>query len=451
MLAERRSVWFGMSAARASSSPASRPTGAAGSPRRSSATRRSRRSSASTARPPKCRARAHRVRPVGDPARAAAPDRRGGRDRHGRRHAPGRRLDRHDRRARAHENNVIGTMNILAACGGPDSPVRKVVFKSCAHYYGCEQDDPAFFTEEMQPPAPAAHAARARHRRGRGGRRATSPSATRDVTVTVLRFANGLGPDLRDVAQPRCSACPPSRRSSASTRATSSSTRTTSSACLEHAVAPRPARRLQRAPPTACSCCRRSRACSASRSRRSCRRGGPGSPPRRCGALGVRIPPEMLQPAALRPRPRQPQAQGDRLPLRATRRARPSQRLARAPAPRAAPARRRGAATATSARSRSSCAAARASGRAPPRAGRAAARRRGGRRDPALDDLEAHEIIALLPSLDPAACGRCTSTSRHRARRRCSRDRAVAPREAPVTSYTSGVSTTGTDSRASRR
>src|SRR6185312_13009399 len=37
----------------------------------------------------------------------------------------------------AHEANVIGTMNILAACGGPDNPVRKVVFKSSAHYYGC--------------------------------------------------------------------------------------------------------------------------------------------------------------------------------------------------------------------------------------------------------------------------------------------------------------------------
>src|SRR5215470_12842393 len=30
----------------------------------------------------------------------------------------------------AHEANVIGTMNILAACSGPDSPVRKFVFKS---------------------------------------------------------------------------------------------------------------------------------------------------------------------------------------------------------------------------------------------------------------------------------------------------------------------------------
>jgi len=54
--------------------------------------------------------------------------------------------------SKAHENNVIGTMNILAACSGPDSPVRKVVFKSSAHYYGCEQDDPAFFDETMSRP-----------------------------------------------------------------------------------------------------------------------------------------------------------------------------------------------------------------------------------------------------------------------------------------------------------
>src|SRR3954462_13979723 len=30
---------------------------------------------------------------------------------------------------RAHENTAIGTMNVLAAGNGPDSPVRKVVFK----------------------------------------------------------------------------------------------------------------------------------------------------------------------------------------------------------------------------------------------------------------------------------------------------------------------------------
>src|SRR6478609_3755436 len=33
-------------------------------------------------------------------------------------------------RARAHENNVIGTMNVLAAAGGPSSPVRELVVKS---------------------------------------------------------------------------------------------------------------------------------------------------------------------------------------------------------------------------------------------------------------------------------------------------------------------------------
>src|SRR5919205_2613571 len=54
----------------------------------------------------------------------------------------------------AHENNVIGTMNIVTACDGRDSPVRKFVFKSSAHYYGCERDDPAFFTEDMERPHP---------------------------------------------------------------------------------------------------------------------------------------------------------------------------------------------------------------------------------------------------------------------------------------------------------
>ncbi|MBV9311163.1 MAG: NAD-dependent epimerase/dehydratase family protein, partial [Solirubrobacterales bacterium] len=51
--------------------------------------------------------------------------------------------------AGAHEVNVIGTRNVLIACSGSDSPVRKIVFKSSAHVYGCEADAPAFFTEEM--------------------------------------------------------------------------------------------------------------------------------------------------------------------------------------------------------------------------------------------------------------------------------------------------------------
>jgi UDP-glucose 4-epimerase len=94
-----------------------------------------------------------------------------------------------------HENNVLGTMNILAACGAAGSPVHKVVFKSSAHYYGAQRDDPAFFTEDMRRPhepvtpierdiveaeaAVAGFAARHPH-----------------ITVTTLRFTNVLGPNL---------------------------------------------------------------------------------------------------------------------------------------------------------------------------------------------------------------------------------------------------------------
>jgi UDP-glucose 4-epimerase len=95
----------------------------------------------------------------------------------------------------AHENNVIGTMNILAACAGSDSPVRKFVFKSSTHYYGCEQDDPAFFTEEM----PRSHSPRTGLERDIvEAEQTVGEFAERnpDVTVTVLRCANVLGPDV---------------------------------------------------------------------------------------------------------------------------------------------------------------------------------------------------------------------------------------------------------------
>jgi UDP-glucose 4-epimerase len=91
---------------------------------------------------------------------------------------------------------VIGTMNILAACSGPDSNVRKLVFKSSAHYYGTAQDDPAFFTEAMGRPHPPttqierdileAEAAVNEYGEQNPG-----------TTVTVLRCANVLGPDVR--------------------------------------------------------------------------------------------------------------------------------------------------------------------------------------------------------------------------------------------------------------
>jgi UDP-glucose 4-epimerase len=95
---------------------------------------------------------------------------------------------------KAHENNVIGTMNILAACSG--STVRRFVFKSSAHYYGTAQDDPAFFTESMGRP----HPPRTRIERDI----AEAEASVRDfaeknpqVATTMMRFANVLGPDVR--------------------------------------------------------------------------------------------------------------------------------------------------------------------------------------------------------------------------------------------------------------
>ena len=97
---------------------------------------------------------------------------------------------------RAHEINVIGTMNILAACSGSESPVRKLVFKSSAHYYGCEQDDPAFFTEDMARPHPPRTAI---ERDIVEAEEAVADFAARnrDTTVTVLRVANGIGGEVR--------------------------------------------------------------------------------------------------------------------------------------------------------------------------------------------------------------------------------------------------------------
>jgi UDP-glucose 4-epimerase len=98
--------------------------------------------------------------------------------------------------SKAHENNVIGTMNILAACSGKDSPVRKFVFKSSTHFYGCEQDDPAFFDETMGRP----HRPETPIERDIVEAEASVNEFAEknpDVAVTILRFANVLGPDVR--------------------------------------------------------------------------------------------------------------------------------------------------------------------------------------------------------------------------------------------------------------
>src|SRR5436305_598608 len=95
---------------------------------------------------------------------------------------------------KAHENNVIGTMNILAACS--DSSVRCVVFKSSAHYYGTAQDDPAFFTESMGRPHPPGTRIERDIVEAEASVRDFAEKSPQ-VTTTIMRFANVLGPDVR--------------------------------------------------------------------------------------------------------------------------------------------------------------------------------------------------------------------------------------------------------------
>jgi UDP-glucose 4-epimerase len=96
---------------------------------------------------------------------------------------------------RVHEINVIGTMNLLAAAGAPGSSVRHIVVKSSTLVYGSSARDPNTFAEDTPRSAPATHSIE----------RALveAESLVRDFSednpgtlVTVLRFANVLGPHL---------------------------------------------------------------------------------------------------------------------------------------------------------------------------------------------------------------------------------------------------------------
>ncbi len=97
-------------------------------------------------------------------------------------------------RASMKEINVIGTMQLLAACQKAPS-VRKLVVKSSATVYGSSQRDPAMFTEDMEPRAlPRGGFAKDSvevegYVRGFSRRRP-------DVTVTLLRLANTVGPGM---------------------------------------------------------------------------------------------------------------------------------------------------------------------------------------------------------------------------------------------------------------
>jgi UDP-glucose 4-epimerase len=97
-------------------------------------------------------------------------------------------------RAAMKEMNVLGTMRLLAAC--QKSPaVRKVIVRSTSAVYGVSSQDPAVFTEDMEPSdLPSSGYAKDAteiedYVRGFGRRRP-------DVDITTLRFSNLIGPRI---------------------------------------------------------------------------------------------------------------------------------------------------------------------------------------------------------------------------------------------------------------
>jgi UDP-glucose 4-epimerase len=98
-------------------------------------------------------------------------------------------------RASMKEINVIGTMQLLAACQRAPG-VRRLVVKSSAAVYGSSPRDPGLFTEDQ--------AARSLPRAGFGKDSVEVEGYVRgfsrrrpDVDVTVLRFANVMGPGIQ--------------------------------------------------------------------------------------------------------------------------------------------------------------------------------------------------------------------------------------------------------------
>jgi UDP-glucose 4-epimerase len=97
-------------------------------------------------------------------------------------------------RSQMKEMNVIGTMQLFAACQRAEK-LRKVVMKSTTAIYGADARDPALFTEEMS--------ARSAPKGGYGKDAVEVEQYARDfgrrrgdVILSVLRFANFMGPEI---------------------------------------------------------------------------------------------------------------------------------------------------------------------------------------------------------------------------------------------------------------
>jgi UDP-glucose 4-epimerase len=98
-------------------------------------------------------------------------------------------------RGRIHENNVIGTMNLLAAVGAIESAVRHLVVKSSALVYGAGPHDPYWFRESTARTSPARtpiERSLLEVERNLHDFAEENPS----VQVAVLRMANVLGDEI---------------------------------------------------------------------------------------------------------------------------------------------------------------------------------------------------------------------------------------------------------------
>lgn len=94
-------------------------------------------------------------------------------------------------RARMKERNVIGAMQLLAACQRAEG-LQRFVLKSSTAVYGSEHVDPALFSEDSTPRTPPRHGFAKDSLEIEGYARAFA-RRRRDVDLTVLRFANLVG------------------------------------------------------------------------------------------------------------------------------------------------------------------------------------------------------------------------------------------------------------------
>jgi UDP-glucose 4-epimerase len=95
---------------------------------------------------------------------------------------------------RAHEVNVIGTLNLLAGCAGAGSPVTRFVLKSSSHVYGSRPDMPSLLREDHRLDT------NSRHQFVRDIVEVESyvndfAARNASIDILVLRFGNSLNPD----------------------------------------------------------------------------------------------------------------------------------------------------------------------------------------------------------------------------------------------------------------